>query len=76
MFPSSWIRLSAGRENMSEEGQALCLVAGANSFFVGSKLLTTANPEASEDEKLLDTLGMEWGPRSDKPQAPDPRVRA
>jgi len=68
VFPSSWIRLSAGRENMTEEGQALCLAAGANSFFVGSKLLTTANPEASEDEKLLDTLGMEWGPRTDKPQ--------
>jgi biotin synthase len=67
VFPASWIRLSAGRENMTEEGQALCLAAGANSFFVGSKLLTTANPEASEDEKLLDTLGLEWAPRSDKP---------
>jgi biotin synthase len=68
VFPASWIRLSAGRENLTEEGQALCLAAGANSFFVGSKLLTTANPEASEDEKLLDTLGLDWGPRSDKPQ--------
>jgi len=67
VFPASWIRLSAGRENMTEEGQALCLAAGANSFFVGSKLLTTANPEASEDEKLLDRLGLEWGPRTDKP---------
>jgi biotin synthase len=67
VFPASWIRLSAGRENMTEEGQALCLAAGANSFFVGSKLLTTANPEASDDEKLLDTLGLEWGPRTDKP---------
>jgi biotin synthase len=67
VFPASWIRLSAGRENMTEEGQALCLAAGANSFFVGSKLLTTANPEASADEKLLDTLGLEWGPRTDKP---------
>lgn len=69
VFPVSWIRLSAGRENMTEEGQALCLAAGANSFFVGAKLLTTANPEASEDEKLLDTLGMEWGPRTDKPMS-------
>jgi biotin synthase len=69
VFPASWIRLSAGRESMTEEGQALCLAAGANSIFVGSKLLTTANPEASEDEHLLDTLGLEWGPRSDKPEA-------
>ncbi len=68
VFPASWIRLSAGREQMTEEGQALCLAAGANSFFVGSKLLTTANPEASEDEQLMDALGLEWGPRSDKPQ--------
>jgi biotin synthase len=74
VFPSSWIRLSAGRENMSEEGQALCLTAGANSFFVGSKLLTTANPEASEDEQLLETLGMEWGPRTDKPDSGRPQV--
>ncbi|HVY89770.1 MAG TPA: biotin synthase BioB [Hyphomonadaceae bacterium] len=68
VFPASWIRLSAGREQMTEEGQALCLAAGANSFFVGSKLLTTANPEASEDEQLMDALKLEWGPRSDKPQ--------
>ena len=68
VFPASWVRLSAGRENLTEEGQALCLAAGANSFFVGTKLLTTANPEASADEKLLETLGLEWGPRSDKPQ--------
>src|SRR5690606_30885161 len=68
VFPISWVRLSAGRENLTEEGQALCLAAGANSFFVGTKLLTTANPEASADEKLLETLGLEWGPRSDKPQ--------
>lgn len=67
VMPASWVRLSAGRENMSEEGQALCLAAGANSIFVGARLLTTANPEASEDEKLLDTLGLDWGPRTDKP---------
>jgi biotin synthase len=76
VFPASWIRLSAGRENMTEEGQALCLAAGANSFFVGSKLLTTANPEASEDEKLLDTLGLEWGPRTDKPAVAPQKVGA
>ena len=67
VMPASWVRLSAGRENMTEEGQALCLAAGANSIFVGARLLTTANPEANEDEQLLDTLGLEWGPRSDKP---------
>lgn len=53
---------------MSEEGQALCLAAGANSIFVGARLLTTANPEASKDEKLLDTLGLDWGSRTDKPE--------
>ena len=67
--PTSWIRLSAGREQMSEEAQALCLTAGANSIFVGSKLLTTANPDANKDEHLMETLGLDWGPRSDKPQA-------
>lgn len=70
VFPASWVRLSAGREQMTEEGQALCMAAGANSIFVGEKLLTTPNPEASEDEQLLDTLGLEWGPREDKPAAP------
>jgi biotin synthase len=68
VMPASWVRLSAGRENMTEEGQALCLAAGANSIFVGARLLTTANPEAGEDEKLLDALGLEWGPRTDKPR--------
>jgi biotin synthase len=76
VFPASWIRLSAGREAMTEEGQALCLAAGANSIFVGSRLLTTANPEASEDEQLLDTLGLEWGPRTDKPTPGKPTVIA
>ncbi len=72
VLPGSWVRLSAGRENMTEEGQALCLTAGANSIFVGARLLTTANPEASEDEKLLDTLGLDWGSREDKPHACPP----
>ncbi len=70
VFPASWVRLSAGREGMTEEGQALCMAAGANSIFVGEKLLTTSNPEASEDEKLLGVLGLEWGPREDKPASP------
>jgi biotin synthase len=67
VMPASWVRLSAGREKMSDEGQALCLAAGANSIFVGERLLTTDNPEASADEALLDTLGLDWGPRTDKP---------
>ncbi|HYG28058.1 MAG TPA: biotin synthase BioB [Caulobacteraceae bacterium] len=56
--PKSMVRLSAGREHMSREQQALCFLAGANSIFIGGKLLTTANPEQSEDEKLLSDLGM------------------
>lgn len=58
VFPQSWVRLSAGRDEMSEEGQALCLLAGANSIFVGDRLLTTDNPDVSEDEALLGTMGM------------------
>ncbi len=53
VFPKSWVRLSAGRDDMSEEGQALCLLAGANSIFVGDRLLTTDNPDADEDTALL-----------------------
>jgi biotin synthase len=53
MFPRSAVRLAAGRQTMSEELQALCLVAGANSIFVGEKLLTTPNPDAARNEALL-----------------------
>ena len=59
VFPQSWVRLSAGRDDMSEEGQALCLLAGANSIFVGDRLLTTDNPEITEDEALLSVMGLE-----------------
>ncbi len=59
VFPKSWVRLSAGREGMSEEGQALCLLAGANSIFVGDRLLTTDNPDTDQDEALLDAMGLE-----------------
>ena len=59
VFPQSWVRLSAGRDDMSEEGQALCLLAGANSIFVGDRLLTTDNPEITEDEALLGSMGLE-----------------
>jgi biotin synthase len=56
--PKSVVRLSAGREHMSSELQALCFLAGANSIFVGGKLLTAANPEKSADEALLAELKM------------------
>jgi biotin synthase len=57
-MPASVVRLSAGREDMTEEAQALCLLAGANSIFYGPKLLTTPNPEPDRDRRLLDRLGM------------------
>jgi biotin synthase len=58
LFPKAMVRLSAGRLEMSEELQTLCLMAGANSIFAGTKLLTTPNPEPSQDEKMLQRLGM------------------
>lgn len=57
VFPKSWVRLSAGRESMSDEGQALCMLAGANSIFVGDRLLTTDNPDVDEDAALMADLG-------------------
>ena len=57
-MPSSYVRLSAGREAMSDEAQALCFLAGANSIFYGPRLLTTVNPAAERDRVLLDRLGM------------------
>ena len=56
--PKAVVRLSAGREHMSRELQALCFLAGANSIFVGGKLLTTANPDADTDAKLMADLGL------------------
>ena len=61
--PKAMVRLSAGRETMSPEMQALCFLAGANSIFVGGKLLTTPNPEQDEDAKLFALLDL-------KPMAP------
>ncbi len=57
-MPASVVRLSAGREEMSEEMQALCFLAGANSIFYGPKLLTTPNPEPDRDMQLLEKLGL------------------
>ncbi|MED5525352.1 biotin synthase BioB [Gallaecimonas pentaromativorans] len=58
LMPQSHVRLSAGREKMSEEMQALCFFAGANSIFYGDKLLTTKNPEANTDLQLFAKLGI------------------
>jgi len=58
LMPASHIRLSAGRSEMTDEMQALCFFAGANSIFYGEKLLTTENPAANEDMQLLKRLGM------------------
>jgi biotin synthase len=57
-MPKSVVRLSAGREDMTEEAQALCFLAGANSIFYGPKLLTTPNPGRDRDMALLDKLGL------------------
>ncbi len=57
-MPQSMVRLSAGREDMSDETQALCFLAGANSIFYGEKLLTTPNPDQNKDMALLGRLGM------------------
>ncbi|MGY4408619.1 biotin synthase [Bradyrhizobium sp. LB7.1] len=61
MMPKSVIRLSAGRQNMTDELQALCFLAGANSIFIGDLLLTTKNPQADLDANLLDRLGITSG---------------
>jgi len=58
LMPKSFVRLSAGREEMDDSTQALCFFAGANSIFYGCKLLTTTNPEMSDDQKLFRRLGI------------------
>ena len=58
MMPSSYVRLSAGREQMNEQTQAMCFMAGANSIFYGCKLLTTPNPEEDKDLQLFRKLGL------------------
>jgi biotin synthase len=59
VMPASMVRLSAGRLSLTDEAQALCFVAGANSVFLGDRLLTTPNPGATHDEQLFDRLGMQ-----------------
>ena len=58
-MPKAFVRLSAGRTQMTDEGQTLCFLAGANSIFYGDKLLTTGNPEAERDRALLERIGMQ-----------------
>ncbi|KKD00899.1 biotin synthase BioB [Photobacterium halotolerans] len=67
MMPASAVRLSAGREGMSEETQTLCFMAGANSVFYGCKLLTTPNPEEDKDMQLFHKLGINRQEQSAKP---------
>jgi len=57
-MPRSWVRLSAGRQEMSDELQALCFLAGANSMFYGDRLLTTGNPDVDRDDQLFARLGV------------------
>ena len=57
-MPASWVRLSAGRQEMTDELQALCFLAGANSMFYGERLLTTGNPDVERDEALFARLGL------------------
>src|SRR5690606_36125127 len=59
VMPHTQVRLSAGRTNMSREGQALCFFAGANSIFAGDKLLTTPNPDVDEDMRMFELLGLQ-----------------
>lgn len=58
VMPETQVRLSAGRTQMSREGQAMCFFAGANSIFAGDKLLTTPNPDVNEDMKMFEMLGL------------------
>jgi len=67
MMPASHVRLSAGRENMNDQMQALCFMAGANSIFYGCKLLTTANPNENADMQLFNRLGIRPEQRVQKP---------
>ncbi len=62
LMPSSHVRLSAGRSEMSDAVQALCFLAGANSIFYGEKLLTTGNPDVTRDQALFDKLGLRAEP--------------
>ncbi len=64
LMPGAMVRLSAGRLQMSESDQALCVLAGANSIFAGDKLLTTPNPEVDQDRRMFERLGLRPRPSS------------
>ncbi|WP_298633017.1 biotin synthase BioB [uncultured Umboniibacter sp.] len=70
IMPTSYVRLSAGREEMSDEMQAMAFFAGANSIFYGEKLLTTPNPEANDDLKLFARLGINREELKEQPAKP------
>ena len=65
LMPQSVVRLSAGRTFLSDEAQALCFLAGANSVFLGDRLLTTPNPGADADRTLFEKLGLRLQPAHD-----------
>jgi biotin synthase len=70
VMPKTQVRLSAGRTEMSREGQAMCFFAGANSIFAGDKLLTTPNPDVNEDMEMFRLLGLEPQKAFDKMPQP------
>ena len=78
LMPRAHVRLSAGREAMSDELQALCFLAGANSIFYGEKLLTTGNPDVERDRQLFSRLGLlaERAPAGPAAGAPRPSAAA
>ena len=76
LMPRSYVRLSAGRLQLTDEAQALCFIAGANSVFLGERLLTTPNPGESRDEQLFEKLGMRLTPGDAAPQPARPRATA
>ncbi|MBA1148180.1 biotin synthase BioB [Ectothiorhodospiraceae bacterium WFHF3C12] len=69
LMPASYVRLSAGRTDMSDETQALCFLAGANSIFAGDRLLTTENPGEDHDSRLMNRLGLRPEPGAAEPRA-------
>jgi biotin synthase len=74
LMPRSMVRLSAGRLSLSDEAQALCFLAGANSIFLGERLLTTPNPDVDDDRRLLEKLGMKLQESSPQSRAHAPRT--
>ena len=73
LMPRSYVRLSAGRQDMSDELQALCFMAGANSIFYGERLLTTGNPDVERDRRLFERLGLKAEERA---ASEEPRARS